>query len=128
MALCKLSELPEETVAKLVKGEEKERTHLNAEIKNLKEWFRKKGMETTIVRRRLRSIVGKGKGSPKELHRSPESVAIFKIARELVKSDGEKIVNTLHFVLLPQNPVRDANGGTLINIINLNKEVKSPLG
>ncbi len=98
IGLCKISDLPEDIVTGILNFGPEEKSAIIGEVRALQLWFAAKGIDTTNLRRKLRSLLGKGKGAKERLHRSPESLALFEAAAQLAATDKEKenIVNMLH--------------------------------
>lgn len=103
--LCKISDLPDEVITGLVDIRREEKSAIISEVRALQEWFAAKQIDATRVRRRVRSLLGKGKGTRECLHRSPESVAFFETAAQLAEANRENIVNVLHLThAILENP------------------------
>lgn len=95
IGLCKISDLPEEVVTGILDLSTEEKSALLGEVRALQHWFVARQIDTTRLRRRLRSLLGKGKGTKTRLHRSPESLALFKNAAQLTTANKEDVVHRI---------------------------------
>jgi hypothetical protein len=73
MALTKISDLANEVIADIINVAPDDKAALIAETEHLRTWFAAQQMDTIRLRRKLRSLLGRGNGTPEQLHRSSDS-------------------------------------------------------
>ncbi len=96
MGLTKLSDLSNDVITGLLDIGQAEKTALLEETDRLRKWFAEQGIETIRLRRKLRGLLGKGKGTKERLHRSAESLRYFEKASQAAEAENTRVVNMLH--------------------------------